>query len=157
MSREQPHPLLRAEDIEELPEIINVHQFNDKAVRHSRSLGDLVGMSSIGVHFVRVEPGDQSTQFHSHSNDEEFLYILSGKGLAEIGETTHEISAGDFMGFTSGSLPHNLINNSDDDLVYLMSGSRNAVDVCDYPRLKRRMYRINGHKEYADWDSIKDV
>ena len=82
MSREQPHPLLRAEEIEELSETINVHQFNDEAIRHTRSLGDMVGMNSIGVHLVRVKPGNQSTQFHSHKNDEEFLYILSGKGLA---------------------------------------------------------------------------
>ncbi len=156
MPTEKPHPLLRAKDIQKLSEQVRVHQFNKDAIRHTRSLGDLVGMTSIGVHLVRVEPGKQSTQFHTHLVDEEFVYILSGQGIAEIGEENFTIQAGDFMGFTSNSLPHNMINTSTEDLVYLMCGNRSDIDICDYPRIKRRMYRISGHKEYVDWDNLKE-
>lgn len=157
MPEQKPHPLLRASEIQALTEQVRIHQFNTDAIRHTRSLGDLVGMTSIGVHLVRVEPGAQSTQFHSHQVDEEFLYILSGHGTAEIGEENYAIEAGDFMGFTANSLPHNLINTSDEDLVYLMCGNRNHIDICDYPRIRRRMYRVNGRKEYADLDVLKEV
>ena len=60
-------------------------------MRHTRSLGDQLGLTDLGVHLVRVEPGHDSTQFHFHHQDEEFLYILEGSGIAEIGdEIVHE-------------------------------------------------------------------
>lgn len=157
MSYDKPHPLLKANDIAEMEPSIRIHQFNKNAVRHTRSLGDLLGLETLGVHLVRVEPGRESTQFHSHLVDEEFLYILSGRGIAEIGEESFEVGPGDFMGFTAHSLPHTLVNPYAEDLTYLMGGNRNSIDVCDYPRIKRRMFRTHGKKEYVDWDSLKEV
>ena len=157
MGTKPPHPLLSAQDISGLDETVNTHQFNPNAVRHTRSLGDLVGLSHIGVHLVRLEPGHDSTQFHTHHCDEEFLYILSGRGIAEIGDSRHEVGPGDFMGFTVDSLAHNLSNPYAEDLVYLMSGERNKIDICDYPRIKRRMLRVDGKKQYTEWDDIHDV
>ena len=43
-------------------------------------------MQRIGVHIVRLAPGRESTQFHYHDADEEFLYVLEGRGIAEIGD-----------------------------------------------------------------------
>jgi uncharacterized cupin superfamily protein len=134
-----------------------VHQFNDNAVRHTRSLGDLVGMTHLGVHLVRLESGAESTQFHSHQCDEEFLYILSGRGIAEIGENEHHVGAGDFMGFSTRSPAHSLRNPFAEDLVYLMSGERNNIDICDYPRIQRRMFRVDGDKQYVDLENLHDV
>ncbi len=155
--KQPPFPLIRASEIEQLKETINVHQFNDKAIRHSRSLGDLAGLSQIGVHLVRLEPGDESTQFHFHHVDEEFIYILEGQGIAEIDDQEISVSRGDFMGFSRNSLPHNLRNPFDDDLVYLMGGSRSDIDICDYPRINRRMYRVDGKKTYVDLENLNDV
>ena len=61
------------------------------------------------------------------------------------------------MGFTVDSLAHNLSNPYAEDLVYLMSGERNKIDICDYPRIKRRMLRVDGKKQYTEWDDIHDV
>ena len=74
--------LLKANDIAALKETRHVHQFNENAVRFTRSIGDLLGLSQIGVHLVRLESGNESTQFHFHHCDEEFLYILEGQGIA---------------------------------------------------------------------------
>ncbi len=150
-------PLLTAHDIENMDESVNIHQFNDKAIRHTRSLGDSLGLSTIGVHLVRLEQGYESTQFHFHHCDEEFIYILSGSGVAEIGDAEYKVSAGDFMGFCQQSLPHSLRNPNVEDLVYLMGGSRNEIDICDYPRINRRMYRVKGEKRYVDLDHLHDV
>ena len=150
-------PLLTASDIEKMDEAINIHQFNDKAVRHTRSLGDHLGLSTIGIHLVRLEQGFESTQFHFHHCDEEFIYILSGSGIAEIGDEEYKISTGDFMGFCQQSLPHSLRNPNSSDLVYLMGGSRNEIDVCDYPRINRRMYRVKGEKSYVDLEHLHHV
>ena len=152
-----PYPLLNASDIAALAETRHTHQFNPNAVRHTRSLGDLLGLTRLGVHLVRLEKGRDSTQFHYHHVDEEFLYIIEGRGIAEIGDNRHEVGPGDFMAFTRESLPHNLSNPFDEDLVYLMGGNRSEFDVCDYPRINRRMYRIAGNKEYVDMEHLHHV
>ena len=157
MSDDKPYPLLAAKDIAALPEKVNVHQFNANAIRHTRSLGDLLGLTDIGIHLVRLEQGNASTQFHFHHIDEEFVYILSGRGIAEIGNDRHEIGPGDFMGFRRESLPHSMSNPHAEDLVYLMGGNRNAIDICDYPRIGRRMYRVDGIKQYVDLENLHDV
>ncbi len=157
MSHSNPTPLLKASKIEGMKEVINVHQFNDNAVRHTRSLGDESGLSTLGIHLVRLEQGSESTEFHSHQCDEEFIYILSGSGIAEIGDQEYEIGAGDFMGFCKNSLAHNMRNPNKQDLVYLMGGNRNEIDICDYPRIKRRMFRINGARKYVDLKDLHDV
>ncbi len=157
MDEARPFPLLRAAEIDAMQEIANVHQFNKNAVRQTRSIGDLLGLTSLGIHLVRLEPGAESTQFHFHHVDEEFVYILSGWGIAEIGDGEYKIGPGDFMAFTRQSLPHAMRNPFEEDLVYLMGGNRSAIDVCDYPRINRRMYRVDGQKEYVDLENLHPV
>lgn len=150
---------ISAAQIAALPEKTVIHQFNPNAVRHTRSLGDMAGLSDCGVHLVRVEPGHDTTEYHYHLQDEEFLMILSGYGEAEIGGETLAIGPGDFMAFARNSPPHIMRNPPDSkaDLVYLMGGTRSPVDVCTYPRLQRRMYRIDGAKEYVELADLKKV
>lgn len=143
------HPLLTAAAIAALPESTFVHPLNPRAIRHGRSLGDAVGFEHIGVHLVRVEPGHDSTQYHVHQAEEEFIYILSGRGLAEIGDETVEVGPGDFMGFAVGGLAHSLSNPFTEDLVYLVGGMRLEFDICDYPRVNTRMYRRGDQREYV--------
>ncbi|MEA5451467.1 cupin domain-containing protein [Leptolyngbya sp. CCNP1308] len=144
------HPLLTAAAIAALPEATFTHPLNPKAIRHGRSLGDAVGFEYIGVHLVRVEPGHDSTQYHVHQAEEEFIYILSGRGLAEIGDETMEVGPGDFMGFATGGLAHSLSNPFTEDLVYLVGGMRLEFDICDYPKVNTRMYRRGDQREYVD-------
>lgn len=138
-----PH-LLTAEQIAAMPEVAKQHPLNSQAVRHTRSISDALGLTRIGVHLVRVEPGHETTQFHFHHQEEEFIYILAGRGVAEIGDRQIDVGAGDFMAFTAPSLPHALKNPFDQDLVYLMGGERSSFDICDYPRLQQRLYSLNG-------------
>lgn len=124
-------------------------------MRNTKSLSDAVGMKNIGVHLVRVEPGKETTQFHFHHCEEEFIYIIFGRGIAEIGDEEFEVAAGDFMGFTTPSLPHSMRNPFAEDLVYLMGGEWRDDDVCDYPRIKKRQYRINDERKLIDWEDLK--
>lgn len=153
----QRHPLLRAADIEAIPEEERVHALDPTSVRHTRSLGDAVGLSTIGVHLVRLTPGKTSSVHHYHHHDEEWIYILSGRGVTEIGDDKFEVGPGDFMGFVAGSLPHSLTNPNPADLVYLVSGNRPPFDICDYPRIRKRRYRINGKNDYVSWDNMENA
>lgn len=149
--------LLTAADISAAPEYRRIHQFNDNAVRLTRTLTDILDLQSIGLHLIRLEGGRDSTQFHFHDSDEEFLYILAGRGIAQLGEQRIEVRAGDFMGFTAPSAGHCLHNPNPEDLVYLMGGERNPADVVHYPHIRRTMIKSHGRRSWVDWDDLHDL
>lgn len=147
---EQRKTLLDAATIQAMSERRMQHTFNPNGVRMTRSLSDACGMTQLGVHLVRVEPGRESTEYHTHSHDEEWIYILSGRASAEIGWRKVEVKAGDFMGFVAGSEPHTMKNDSSEDLVYLVGGTRHGYDVVDYPRRGIRSYKYDGKRDNVE-------
>ena len=147
--------LLKASAIQNSPEQRFQHPLDAGAIRHTKSIGDYVGLRRLGVHLVRVEPGQATTQFHYHHQEEEFIYILSGQGIAEIGDAEYDVGPGNFMGFTAPSLPHRMFNAFDQDLVYLMAGERRPFDICDYPRLRQRLIRSGEERQLYSWDDIQ--
>jgi uncharacterized cupin superfamily protein len=148
-----PHRLSAAE-IAAMPEVKRTHPLNPKAVRQTKSISDALGLSHIGVHLVRIAPGDETTEFHLHQVEEEFIYILSGRGIAEIGEHQVEVNAGDFMAFTAPSLPHAMRNPFENDLVYLMGGNRQHFEICDYPHLQKRQFRHGDERHLVNWSDL---
>jgi uncharacterized cupin superfamily protein len=153
----EPLTVLSRAVIDSLDEIEHRHQFNSNAIRLTRTLGVPAGLKRIGVHLVRLGTGRDSTQFHYHDSDEEFVYILSGRGIAEIGEQRFEVAAGDFMGFPAPSPGHSLNNPHPEDLVYLMGGERNQADVVHYPKIRRTMIKSHGQRRYVDWQHMVDL
>jgi len=149
--------LIKRADIEALPEAATQHQFNDNAVRHSRALATKTGMQRIGIHLVRIEPGKDSTTHHFHDADEEFIYILSGQGVARIGDEEFDVEAGDFMGFPAPSPAHSLRNPHSEDLTYLMGGEKWAVDIVHYPGIRRSMTKAHGKRVWAAWEDSEEL
>lgn len=144
-------------DIDAQAEHRHQHQFNAKAVRHTRNLGAQTSLERIGVHLVRLEPGAESTQFHYHDADEEFLYVLAGRAIAEIGDTAFEVGPGDFMGFPAPSPAHCLKNPYSEDFIYLMGGERNPADVVHYPRIRRSMIKSHGRRQWVSWEHLNEL
>ncbi|MGP5407560.1 cupin domain-containing protein [Psychrobacter celer] len=149
--------ILTKSDIAAIPETKHVHQFNDNATRHTVSLSDIVGLNAFGLHLVRVEPGDETTQHHYHEESDEFIYVLSGELSLRYGDKTYPLSAGDFVGFPAYGAAHSMRNDSDSDSTYLMGGSRPPIDITNYPDIKRRMYKIHGEKEFVDLEDLGKV
>ena len=149
-------PLLTAAAIAALPEIRRVHVLNKRAIRNYKALGDAVGMRDIGVHLVRINPGDDSTEYHTHYCDEEFVYVLAGRGVTEIGGRKYKIAPGDFMGFTAPSAPHSISNPYDQPLVYLLGGTRKPVDVSEYPRARKRAYKFHGRRHTVKFKDVEE-
>lgn len=149
-------PLLTAGAIEKMEEIRRVHALNKRAVRHGKSLGDAVGMRDLGIHLVRLAPGNESTEYHTHSSDEEFVYILSGRGIAEIGKRKLKVGPGDFMGFAANSLPHTMKNLYKEDLCYLMCGTRKPIDITEYTRSRKRLYKFDGKRHTVKFKDVQE-
>jgi uncharacterized cupin superfamily protein len=117
------------------------HPWNPKSRLIGARLGTEVGLKRTGVSLARIPPGHESFIYHSHEREEEWIYILSGRGVAEIDGKELEVGPGDFMGFPTPSVAHHLRNPFEADLVYLMGGESLDVEVADFPRLGKRMVR----------------
>ncbi len=136
---EQPNPLHKASEIAALAEVHLRHPWNARSDVYLKQLSMLAGLTRTVLTLARVPPGKESFVYHSHERDEEFVFILAGRGRAEIGEEVVEVGPGDFMGFTAPGVAHHLANPYDEDLVYLMGGERSGLDVGYFPRLGRRI------------------
>ena len=95
-------------------------------------------------------PGTQGVLYLPLPPQEEWKYIISGRGVAEIDGEEYEVAAGDFMGFPTPGVAHHLRNPSDEELVYLVGGENLDVDIADFPRLGRRMIRRGREVEIYD-------
>src|SRR5262245_29283767 len=100
--------LLTAKEIAESSEFEFRHALNPPSERFMRSLSDPTGLERTGVMIVRVKGGEESFPFHRHYGEEEWVYVISGRGVLDVGEETMEIGAGDFMGFPAGSDGHQI-------------------------------------------------
>jgi uncharacterized cupin superfamily protein len=110
----------------------------------------------LGLHVGRLPPGAESFVFHYHHLEEEFVYIVSGRGVAEIGDQTFEVGPGDFMLFTAPSEGHHLRNPFEADLVYLMGGESREIEIGEFPRLRKRAIFEKGKEPYIiDLDSTR--
>ena len=117
------------------------HPWNPNSEIVGTRLSTLVGLSRTGVTLVHIPPGKESFVYHAHYREEEWIYIISGRGIAEIDDEEFEVSAGDFMGFPTPSVAHHLRNPYDEELVYLVGGENLDVEVAEFPRLGKRMFR----------------
>jgi len=155
-TRHETRPLVHAAEVsdEGLPRF--AHPLNPASEVRGISLSELTGLQRIQVHLIRVAPGKEAFVYHTHACSEEFLYVLSGRGVAEIDGQEHEISPGDFLGFPAPSVAHHVRNPvGDEDLVYLMGGERCSTEVSDFPHLKKRLIRVGDVAHLVDWRDMK--
>src|SRR5438270_10542733 len=57
------------------------------------------GLGKVFVSQGRIAPGKATFAYHSHLVDEEWIFILEGRGVARIDGKDVELSAGDFVAF----------------------------------------------------------
>jgi len=134
--------LVRAADRAAMREESFRHPLNPKSELHGYMLSRQMGLSRVGVSLLRVPPGKESFVYHSHETEEEFCYVLSGRGLAEVGDESFEVGPGDFLGFPAGGPAHHMRNTGAEDLVYLSGGEQRDIEIADFPRLGKRLVRM---------------
>jgi len=104
------------------------------AGRVKHPLGDLFGLTNFGVNLVRLLPGAGSALRHAHSRQDEFVYIVQGNAvlITNAGET--QLTTGMCAGLKCGTgNAHQLLNRSNEEVVYLEVGDRSAGDTVVYP------------------------
>jgi len=147
--------LMTAAQIDASDESAIAHPLNPQSEVYLRRLAQAVGLQRTIVTMARIPPGKESFAYHAHKGDEEWIYIVAGRGRAEIGDKSFEVGPGDFMGFPVPSAGHHLTNPYDADLVYLMGGERGRVDVAEFPKLGKHLIFAGDGIYLVDSDKLK--
>ena len=102
--------------------------------REKRPLGDAFGLANFGVNLTRLAAGAVSALRHAHTRQDEFIYILAGHPVLVTDEGETLLAPGMCAGFKAGSgNGHQLVNRSQEDVLYLEVGDRTPGDAVTYP------------------------
>ena len=52
--------------------------------------------------------------------------------------------------------PHTMSNPYDEELIYLLGGTRKAIDISEYPRSRTRAYKFDGKRHTVKFDDVKE-
>ena len=102
--------------------------------REKRQLGEALGLRNFGVNLTTLAPGAVSALRHSHSMQNEFIYVLQGQPLLRTEAGEPPMAPGMCAGFPAGSGDgHQLFNPGPETVVYLEVGDRSPGDMVSYP------------------------
>jgi uncharacterized cupin superfamily protein len=100
------------------------------------NLGVAAGTVGVGVHRIRLAPGEIPTPQHVHPVEEEIFFVLEGSGLSKQDDKTYEVRAGDCIVHVAAREAHTL-RAGDDGLVALAFGHRMRTPGAYLPNAKR--------------------
>jgi uncharacterized cupin superfamily protein len=97
-------------------------------------VGMAIGARKLGYSFFTVPPGMAAFPYHSHTGNEEMIYIIEGLGTLRFGKDESLVSAGTVIAFPPGvENAHQLINTGSGDLRYLVVSTMEYPDISEYP------------------------
>ena len=121
--------------------------------RHKHPLGEVFGLSRFGVNLTRLEPGAVSALRHAHSEQDEFVYVLQGRPTLVTDQGAAQLAPGMCAGFRAGDgNAHQLINQTDAEVVYLEIGDRSPGDRVHYPDDDLQAMLVDGTWRFARKD-----
>jgi uncharacterized cupin superfamily protein len=99
-----------------------------------KELSNAVETENIGTSLYELFPGDRSWPYHYHTANEEALFVLSGTGLLRTDDGSERLKPGDFIALPAEEAGgHQIVNDSDGRVRYLMISTMNEPDVVVYP------------------------
>lgn len=121
--------------------------------RTKRALGDLFGLGNFGVNLTRLAPQAVSALRHAHSLQDEFIYILQGHPTLHTDEGRTPLSPGMCAGFKAGTgNGHRLLNETDEEVLYLEVGDRTPGDEGSYPDDDLKAVMVDGRWAFTRKD-----
>ncbi|HEY0791847.1 MAG TPA: cupin domain-containing protein [Chthoniobacterales bacterium] len=101
---------------------------------------DLRERHPFDVEICRIPPGKSACPYHAHSAQWEFYHVISGRGIVRHEEGTTPIEAGDAFCFEP-SQPHQLTNDSSQDLILYIVADNPMGESCYYPDSEKWLVR----------------
>lgn len=131
--------------------------FSLMGARSKRKLGEAFGLRNFGVNLTELHPGGQSALLHTHTKQDEFIYILQGTPTLIMEDGQQVLTPGMCVGFPAGGTGHHLINRSQTTVVYIEIGDRTPGDEGKYPEDDLRAQMVEGryvftHKDGSPYD-----
>jgi uncharacterized cupin superfamily protein len=120
--------------------------------REKRVLGDVFGLTNFGVNLTRLAPGGSSALRHSHTRQDEFVYILEGAPVLVTDEGETPLEPGMCAGFKAGGSAHHLVNRTDRDVIFLEVGDRTPGDAASYPDDDIQAAQVDGAWKFTRKD-----
>lgn len=97
-------------------------------------VGAKIGARKLGYSFFSVPPGKAAFPYHTHSGNEEMIYILEGEGVLRFGEEEVRVETESVIACPPGAdFPHQLINTGSSALRYLVVSTMEYPDLSEYP------------------------
>jgi uncharacterized cupin superfamily protein len=88
-------------------------------------LSRALGLTRIGIHHVRLEPGRRTSYPHAESLEEEFVFVVEGTPDAWIDGHLHRLRPGDSVAFPAGTgICHTFLNNTAEEVRLIVIGER---------------------------------
>jgi uncharacterized cupin superfamily protein len=102
--------------------------------REVRRLGDAFGLTAVGVSMVTIFPGKESSMRHTHTHEDELVYMLEGELVLRTNDGEEPFRPGMVIGFRAGDgNAHHLSNRSDRSATFLVISNRHPDDGASYP------------------------
>ena len=121
--------------------------------RRKQPLGDLFGLTNFGVNLTRLAPGAVSALRHAHTKHDEFVYTLQGHPMPHTDEGRSRLLPGMCVAFKTGTgNDHRLINETEEEVVYLEVGDRTAGHEGTYPDDDLRALMVEGKWKFVHKD-----
>jgi uncharacterized cupin superfamily protein len=97
-------------------------------------VGAAVGAQKLGYSFFSVPPGKSAFPYHTHTTNEEMIYVMEGQGILRLGKDEVEVTAGSIVACPPGAeFPHQLINTGNQELRSLGVSTMEYPDLSEYP------------------------
>jgi uncharacterized cupin superfamily protein len=123
------------------------------AGRKKQPLGDPFGLTNFGVNLTTLAPGAVSALRHAHSKQDELVYVLRGRPTLHTDEGLTKLAPGMCAGFKAGTgNGHRLVNDTNEDVVYLEVGDRTPGDEGTYPDDDLRAMLVEGKWQFTRKD-----
>jgi uncharacterized cupin superfamily protein len=129
-----------------------------ETVFRRKQLSEAADGEELGCSLYELPPGKRSWPYHYHTANEEAMYVLAGTGTLRTGvvdgdeegedgdETgsdsdsieTVSLEAGGYAAFPAdGTGGHQIVNDSDDILRYLLISTMTEPDITVYPEMEK--------------------
>lgn len=98
---------------------------SDEPMGYDASLGRKLGLTRLGIHHVRLPPGQRTSYPHAESAEEEFVFVIDGRPDAWIDGALHALGPGDSVAFPAGTgICHTFLNNTHDEVRLMVVGEK---------------------------------
>jgi uncharacterized cupin superfamily protein len=115
----------------------NEYDHGETAFRR-KELSSAAGADELGCSLYELPVGKRSWPYHYHTANEEAIFVLDGEGTLRTADGEQSLRSGDFVTLPADEEGgHQIVNDGDEPLRYLMVSTMNEPDVTVYPEMEK--------------------